>query len=201
MLRSVATALLLFAFAPAASADVIYQYTGVPFDNIFGNWAQVFGTDPTNITATVDVADPFPMDPFFIGGSVGSFTAGNLPGVLSASISDGVRTIIPDTVFLAGYGTGITEWLIGGNRYPFQGSSDSRAITTSNIGNGGGIGTGDHSILVTFDASLNPVFSVADTNATGQWVAVVTPETNTGALALVSVSLLLVGVWRKRRQQ
>ena len=92
MRKSAALFLLLFALSSAASADIIYQFTGVPFDFFTGNWTQLFGSDPTNITATVDVASPLPVT----GGSVGTppgsptFGFGLPPGIISASISDGL---------------------------------------------------------------------------------------------------------------
>jgi hypothetical protein len=194
MLKSVAAVLALLALAQVAPADVIYQYTGTPFTDISGNWVQVFGATPTEITATVDVASPFQGFPF--GGSVGGIVAGNLGGVVSASISDGIRTITPDTVFLVGFGTNITQWIIGAGIPAQRGGSDQREITTSNIGNGGDIGTGDADLFVGFDANFNPVFYTANTSAAGTWT-VVTPEINTGGMALVSAALLLIGYWRR----
>jgi hypothetical protein len=196
MLKSVAAVLALLALAQVASADVIYRYTGTPFTNISGNWAQVFGAIPTEITATIDVASPFPDYPF--GGSVGGIVAGHLGGIISVSISDGVRTLAPDTAFLAGFGTNIVDWIIGAGIPALrEGGSDIREITTSNIGNGGDIETGDSDLFVGFDANFNPVFYTANTSAAGTWT-VVTPEINTGGMTLVSAALLLVGYWRRR---
>jgi hypothetical protein len=199
MLRSAAITLLLLALSSAASADIIFQYTGTPFTTIGGNWNQVFGATPTNITATVVVANPFPMDPFFVGGSVGGFSPGDLSGIESISISDGVRTITPDTALLVGYGTSINQWRLGGGLFLQQGSSDDRAIFTSNINTSGGFGPGDGSIFAQPNSLGGVDTFVALTSASGQWTATVTPEINTGGMALVSGSLLLLGYWRRRR--
>ena len=205
------TALLLFAFAPLASADVIYEYTGAPFDNISGNWASVFGTTPTEITAVIDVPNAFPtqVPPFGgICGSVGSLSVSGMysgilpPGFISATLSDGARTLTPDFIYLDGCGTTIMNWIVAGGSYLFQGSSDNRAIFTSNIGNGGGIGKGDDSFFVqAVYNSAGQQIGANDYDASvgreGVWTAVVTPEVNTGALALISGSLLLLGYRRR----
>jgi hypothetical protein len=132
--KSAALFLLLFALSSAAPADVIYQFTGLPFDSFSGNWTQVFGSDPTNITATVDVANPFPLT----GGSVGTpgsptFGFGPPPGIISASISDGLRTFTPDEVFLSGSGTTIQQWVVGGGVLISPIGSGQRAIFTEQM--------------------------------------------------------------------
>jgi len=208
MLKTAAPALLLFALASAASADVIYTYRGNPFTPVDGNWDAVFGAIPTQITAIIDVPAPFAQPQFpNIGpacSSVGitrlnSMYTGMFPaGFVSASISDGVRTFTPDVIFLAGCGTTIAEWAIAGGSYLLQGSSDDRAISTSNhvpgvVANG----TGDFSFFTTVTSQVNRYDAIGP--ASGQWTAVVTPEVNTGALALISGSLLLLGYRRRSR--
>jgi hypothetical protein len=106
---------------------VLYKYTGNPLE--ISNWDPAFGPRPTHITGTVEVAHPFPKDRNFAGGSVGSFGGRDLPGVISAVTSDGVRTVTPNTVFLRGYGTTIREWIIKGGFLIHPESSGRRAIT------------------------------------------------------------------------
>ncbi len=190
--------LLLVGLSPAASADAIYQYTGAPFTSIFGNWSAIFGATPTEITAQVDIDSSFPVfDPFTAPGVVGGISAGNLAGVKWATISDGVRTFSPDTVFLMGYHDSIINWVIGGGIPIERSSSDQREITTSNFGNGGAIGAGDESLFQFLNANLN-VVGIEAQGPNGTW-ALVTPEINTGGMALVSGLLLLAGYRRRSR--
>jgi hypothetical protein len=75
-----------------------------------------------------------------------AFVYGDLASIISASLSDGVRALTPDVVYLAGCYYGYA-WIVAAGYYLFRGSSDDRAVSTSNIGNGGGIAPGDDSFL------------------------------------------------------
>jgi len=212
-----AAALLLFTFSPIASADVIYTYTGAPFDNFSGPWDPVFGpTPPTQITATVQVASPFPdpipsISEFENCGFVGSLGfPGGIPGIggiISATISDGARTFssnqdgYPDEIFLAGCGTHIDQWHLGAGFA--GGSSDARDIVTEQFSDATGeLNVGDSSFFQAFifDSSgirVGEADYQAFTSVPGQWTAIITPEVNTGSLALISCSLLLLGYRRR----
>ncbi len=139
MLRVMIAASLLLASVTAASAGVIYQYTGNLLD-ASGQWSDAFGfgpTPPTQITATVQLASPFPDQPFFGStcGSVGSLAPGLSAGIILATISDGARTFTSDPnspfqhteeVFIAGCGTQITQWYMV-RRTPASGEACFRA--------------------------------------------------------------------------
>ncbi|HKD08413.1 MAG TPA: hypothetical protein VKB79_21110 [Bryobacteraceae bacterium] len=145
-----------------------YQYTGMPFDT--SHWDPTFGPPPTQMTARIQVARPFPEDENFVGGWIGGVTTGALSGIISASISDGVRTFTPDVVFLSGYGTNIREWLIGGGFPTDLGASDVRNVASANISARGQVLVGD---LARFEVS-NPAGenkTSVRTGAAGQWTA------------------------------
>jgi hypothetical protein len=123
------------------------------------------------------------------------------PGFASGSISDGVRTIAPDVIYLDGCGTTIQHWLVAGGSFLLQGNSDDRAISTSNIALGGGVTQGDFAFytqIIDFFSQINMDDAIGPAN--GQWTAVVTPEINTGGLALISAALLSLGYRRKARK-
>jgi len=148
---------------------VTYQYTGIQFDT--SHWNPAFGPPPTHMTATVQVANPFPEDPNFAGGWVGSVASRSLAGVISASVSDGVRTFTPTVVFLNGYGTEIREWFIGGGLLQDAGSSSTPEIITANVTARGQTRVGD---LVSYQLSNGSgyVTTSARTTTTGQWAVV-----------------------------
>jgi hypothetical protein len=222
MHKIAATALLLFAFSSAASADVIYQYTGAPFDSFSGSWDPVFGpTLPTQITATIQVASPFPdpipsISEFADCGHVGTPGFPSLlAGIISGTISDGARTTGLggqefDELFLSGCGTRIDQWYLGAIFDSLDGTSDFRDIVSDHTsfvpGNEPGfLASFDRSTFgaLIYDSSgmpLGEVDYIASTSAPGQWTVVVTPEINTGALALISGSLLLLGYRRRAKR-
>jgi hypothetical protein len=143
-----------------------YQYTGSPLD--ISNFSFAFGAPPLNITATVQVADAFPEDANFVGGWFGGISAGNLTGIISASISDGVRTVTPDFVFLAGYGTTIRQWLIGGGALEDPTYTNARQIFSAKLDGRGQIFVGD---IAVFERTIAPaeLKVVAKTRVLGQW--------------------------------
>jgi hypothetical protein len=153
---------------------VLYKYKGKPFDT--SNWDPTFGPPPTEVTAMIMVADPFPEDRNFIGGSVGSPYGGRSDRIISASISDGVRTVTPDTVFLEGYGNTIREWIIEGGFLIQPGPSGSRAISTCRItSNAEQFGAGDCAVFQqAAGAGRTPYVIEASvrTHAWGEWIAV-----------------------------
>jgi hypothetical protein len=153
----------------AASAAVTYQYTGSQFDT--SHWNPAFGPPPTHMTVTVQVANPFPQDPNFAGGWVGSVASQSRTGVISATVSDGVRTFTPKVVFLKGYGTEISEWLIGGGLLQDAGSSDTPAIATANITARGQTRVGD---LVSYQLpnGSGHVTATVRNSVVGQWTVV-----------------------------
>jgi hypothetical protein len=135
------------------------------------NWDPAFGAPPTQVTVTVVLESPFPQDSNFIGGSVGSLQPGNPAGVVSASISDGVRTFTPDIVFLSGYGSAVQQWVIGGGFPEDLGVSYAREIVTANLMFNGGNLAGD---LALFQIPLGSGFKTTAprTSAIGQWTLV-----------------------------
>src|SRR5215472_1839657 len=144
---------LMLSLAQLASADVIYTYTGNPFTDISGPWNLAFGSDPTEITVTIDVPNPFPTQSQFFGFPCGSFGSTfvypgiGTPGIPGDSISDGLRTFAPDVVYLDGCGTTIQHWKIAGGFYALQPNSDDRAMYTSNVVSPQtAVGTGDVTI-------------------------------------------------------